>query len=151
LVRNTLYLNQCLGDLVNEKKLYNTWNEEFDCPEFDDDMVVDYLEYIHEEGGHVIEFHSSGFFPERWFDLVVLLRCDNTPLFDRLKARGYTDKKIKENLECEILEVSADEAKESYKPDIILELKNDHQEDVEKNLKIVMNWIQEWVQKRKED
>jgi len=139
-----------LGDLVNEKKLYSSWNTEFDVPEFDDDMVVDYLEYIHEEGGHVVEFHSSGFFPERWFDLIVLLRCENAPLYDRLKERGYNDKKITENLECEILEVSADEAKESYKPEIILELRNDQPEDVEKNLQTIISWLQDWAAKRKQ-
>lgn len=69
-------------------------------------------------GGIVIDFHTSGFFPERvrqsislveWFDLVVLLRTNNTVLFDRLQARGYTQKKISENVECEIFEVSKEE------------------------------------------
>ena len=36
------YIN--VGDLVNEKKLYKTWNEEYGVPEFDEDMVVDELE-----------------------------------------------------------------------------------------------------------
>jgi hypothetical protein len=38
-------------------------------------------------GGNVVEFHSVDFFPERWFDLVLVLRTDNTTLYDRLKAR----------------------------------------------------------------
>ena len=33
-----------LAELVRERKLYKTWNEEFDVPEFDEDMVCDYLE-----------------------------------------------------------------------------------------------------------
>ena len=36
------------------------------------------------EGGVVLEHHTVDFFPERWFDLVLVLRCDNTILFDRL-------------------------------------------------------------------
>jgi len=39
----------------------------------------------------------------------VLLRANNTVLFDRLKARGYNEKKISENIECEILEVTKEE------------------------------------------
>lgn len=69
--------------------MYKTWHEEHDVPEFDEDMVCDELEPIMAAGGVILEFHSCDFFPERWFQLVVLLRCDNTNLFDRLTERGY--------------------------------------------------------------
>ena len=95
-----------LTDLIQSKKLYKNWNEEFDVPEFDIDMVCDELEpLMSTRGGIILEFHSCDFFPERWFQLVVLLRCDNTQLYDRLQARGYNEKKITENIECEILDV----------------------------------------------
>ena len=74
-----------LAELVREKKLWKKWNEEFDVPEFDEDMVCDELEpMMSAQGGIILEFHSCDFFPERWFDLVVLLRVNNTNLFDRL-------------------------------------------------------------------
>lgn len=93
-----------LAELVKEKKLYKEWNEEFDVPVFDEDMVCDELEeQMSQKGGIILEFHSSDFFPERWFDLVVLLRTDNKQLYDRLQGRGYTEAKITENIECEIL------------------------------------------------
>ena len=50
----------------------------------------------------------------KWFDLVVLLRTNNTVLYDRLKARGYEEKKITENIECEILDVSKDEVERLF-------------------------------------
>ncbi len=79
-------------------------------PEFDVDMVCDELEpLMSTRGGIILEFHSCDFFPERWFQLVVLLRCDNTQLYDRLQARGYNEKKITENIECEILDVLKEE------------------------------------------
>jgi adenylate kinase len=34
-------------------------------PEFDEDMVVDFLEEKMCKGGVILDFHSSGFFPER--------------------------------------------------------------------------------------
>ena len=55
-----------------------------------------------DEGGIVVDYHACEFFPERWFDLVIVLRCDNTILFDRLTERNYPEKKIRENVECEI-------------------------------------------------
>ena len=33
-----------LAELVTEKKLYKTWNQEFNVPEFDEDMICDELE-----------------------------------------------------------------------------------------------------------
>lgn len=133
-----------VGELVNSEKLYKTWNEKYNVPEFDEDMVVDYFEKIMDKEGCVLEFHSSGFFPERWFDLVVLLRTDNTILYDRLKERKYEEEKISENLECEILEVTHDEVYEAYKPETILELKNDLPEHVEKNIQTIMEWCVRW-------
>jgi DNA-binding MarR family transcriptional regulator len=51
----------------------------------------------------------------RWFDLVVVLTTDNTILYDRLEKRGYSERKISENIECEIMNVIVEEARESYR------------------------------------
>ncbi len=45
------------------------------------------LESIMAAGGAVIDSHTVDFFPERWFDLVAVLRCDNDVLYPRLEAR----------------------------------------------------------------
>ena len=131
-----------IGNLVNEKKLYKKWNKEFDVPEFDDDMVNDELAPSLEEGGVILDFHSSSFLPEDSIDLVVLLRCNNTELYDRLAARGYNQKKITENIDCEIMEVTSEEVRDSYKSDIILELKSEVIEDMENNLDKVINTLE---------
>ena len=47
-------------------------------------------------------------------DLVCVVRCDNKILYDRLKARGYAEKKLQENLDCEIMEVLVQEARDAY-------------------------------------
>ena len=36
------------------------------------------------------------------FDLVVVLRCENDKLFPRLEARGYSSKKIEENVDAAV-------------------------------------------------
>ena len=136
------FKNINIGKLVNEKKLYKNWNKEFDVPEFDEDMVNDEVEPILNEGGVILDFHTSSFFPEALIQLVVLLRCNNTELYDRLKARGYPDKKITENIDCEIMEVTSEEVRDSYKNDIILELKSEKIEDMENNLDIVIKALE---------
>ncbi len=116
-----------VGNAVNENKLYSQWDETYNLPIFDDDLVVDYFEPLQQQEGVIIDFHSSGLFPLRWFDLVILLRANNTVLFDRLSTRGYSEQKIHENLQCEILEVTSEEVYESYPKEIVLELTNEEE------------------------
>lgn len=49
------------------------------------------------EGGNVLDYHACEWFPERWFDLVVVLRAATEPLYDRLTGRcvhAYLEKTI---------------------------------------------------------
>ena len=69
--------------LVVEKKLYLERDEEFDTFLIDDDALCDELEEQMSRGGNIVDSHSIDYFPERWFDLVLVLRTDNTVLFDR--------------------------------------------------------------------
>lgn len=50
-------------------------------------QVIDELEEVMGEKGNIVEYHGCDFFPERWFDAVVVLRTDNTILYDRLQKR----------------------------------------------------------------
>lgn len=40
-----------------------------------------------EQGGKIVDFHTCEVFPERWFDLVIVLRADNSVLYGRLEQR----------------------------------------------------------------
>lgn len=50
-------------------------------------QLLDEMENMLAGGGNIVDFHSSELFPERWFDLVIVLRSDNKLLYDRLVAR----------------------------------------------------------------
>ena len=53
-----------------------------------EDQVVDELEPLVEAGkGLILDWHTCDAFPERWIDLVVVLQCNHTQLWDRLEAR----------------------------------------------------------------
>lgn len=49
--------------------------------------MIDELEPLVAEGGIVLDWHTCGIFPERWVDLVVVLRCDHSVLWERLEMR----------------------------------------------------------------
>lgn len=51
--------------------------------------------------------------------------------------------KIQENVEAEIMEVVASEARESYDPSIILELRNDTPEQMEEGLDTIISWVEQ--------
>lgn len=55
-------------------------------------------------------------------------------LYDRLTARGYTGKKLEENMDSEIMQVLLDEARDAYKEEIVIELRSETAADVEANL-----------------
>ena len=51
-------------------------------------QVIDEMEETMSEGGNIVDYHSSEFFPERWFDIVFVLRTDNKTLYERLEKRS---------------------------------------------------------------
>eukprot|EP00727_Mastigamoeba_balamuthi_P007608 m51a1_g3468 adenylate kinase, putative (184) ;mRNA; r:740773-741385 len=132
------------GKVVREKGLHSGYDAEFDTLILDEDRLLDDLEDRMEAGGVLLEYHSCGLFPERWFDLVVVLRADNTTLYDRLVRKGYQPNKIGENVECEIMQVVLDEAKDSYRAQIIWEVDNNNMDDLERNASAILDWVRGW-------
>lgn len=117
------------------------------------------------ERGNVVEYHGCDFFPERWFDAVIVLRADTTFLYDRLQkrcaciylasvvymwsicwCRGYSGQKLTDNVQCEIFQTILEEARESYRPDIVHELPSNTTEDFEQNVDTICTLVSEWCQ-----
>ncbi|XP_014707419.1 adenylate kinase isoenzyme 6 isoform X2 [Equus asinus] len=137
------YIN--VGDLAREGQLYDGYDEEYDCPILDEDRVVDELENQMSEGGVIVDYHGCDFFPERWFHIVFVLKTDNSVLYKRLETRGYNEKKLKDNIQCEIFQVLHEEALASYKEEIVHQLPSNTPEDLEDNINQILKWIEQWV------
>ena len=58
--------------------------------------------------------------------------------------RDYSEKKIKENVECEIFQTILEEARDSYSTDIVHECQSNYPEDMENNLENIILWLQQW-------
>jgi adenylate kinase len=106
-----------LNELIKEKHLYTEIDEKRDAVIADMELVREYLKKIIEqrehEGGNgkkndvmVIESHLS----HHIADVVIVLRTYPPELEMRLKNRGYSEEKIKENIEAEALDVILVEA-----------------------------------------
>lgn len=155
-----MYLNDSLGggfthvnlsELVQEKGLHDGYDAKYDSYMINDDKVCDELEDYMQKGGVVLDTHSLiDYFPERWFQLVVVLQTDNTVLYDRLLARKYSPAKIAENVECEIMMVIAQEAQESYTEIPVQLLESNTTEQLESNVSRISQWAQAWIKNNNE-
>lgn len=107
-------------------------------------QLLDGMESLMAQGGKIVDYHGAELFPERWFDIVFVLRTDNTILYDRLKARGYSGKKLEDNIDCEIFQTILEEAKSSYKEEIVHELISNTLEQITDNVNRICKWLEHW-------
>jgi adenylate kinase len=140
-----------VGELIAQHKCYDGYDNELDTHILDEDKLLDLMESIFQnfamEGiGIVADYHTCELFPERWFDLILVLRVTTDVLFDRLTERGYNEKKRGENLEAEIMQVVLDEARESYEEDIVQELPSNTVEEMNSNVDRCRIWMEHWIQ-----
>lgn len=145
-----------VGELISEHKCYDGRDEDLDTNVLDEDKILDILEPIFDEAAEdgvsiVADFHVCEMFPERWFDLVLVLRTRTEVLYDRLTARGYNDKKRQENMESEIMQIILEEAREAYDHDIVHEVPSNTVEDIKSNVNRVKDWSKQWIADQKTD
>ena len=133
-----------INAIAKQKKLYTEFDEARNCHVVDDERLNDEIEADLDKGGQIIDWHVCDVFPEDLVDLVVVLRTDNTVLYDRLKTRGYDDAKIEENIDAEIMEVILQEAQESYDGNIVVPLESNNIEDIQDNVDRIVDWFANW-------
>ena len=131
---------------AKDLELYSGYDNEREVKILDDDAIVDNMEPLMAEKGKVVDTHSLvDYFPERWFDLVIILRTDNKVLYDRLVKRRYTERKIQENVQAEIMMVLFEEASIAYSEDVTQVLTSDTVKDLESNVERISQWVRAWV------
>ena len=69
----------------------------------------------------IIDGHLSHYLPRTYVDLCIVVKCDLKTLKTRLKKRGYSKEKIRENLDAEIFEICLQEAKENSHDIIVID------------------------------
>lgn len=78
------------------------------------------------------------------------MRADSTLLYDRLSARGYSSRKLDENMDAEIMQVLLDEARDAFDEEIVVELRSNDADEVEGNVERIEAWIGQWREDHKE-
>mmetsp|Transcript_20937 Transcript_20937/g.44792 ORF Transcript_20937/g.44792 Transcript_20937/m.44792 type:complete len:184 (-) Transcript_20937:179-730(-) len=140
-----------VGELIKQHKCYDGHDDTLDTHILDEEKLLDLMENMFQEcaeehAGIVADYHACELFPERWFDLILVLRAKTDVLYDRLTDRGYNEKKRSENLEAEIMQVVLDEARESYDLEIVHEVPSNTVEEMESNVERCKLWVQQWIE-----
>lgn len=133
-----------VNDVAKEKDCISGYDEERSSAIVDEDRLADALEDDLKKGGYIIDWHVCDIFAEDLIDLVVVLRSSTDKLYDRLKSRKYSQEKLDENLDVEIMQVILDDAKSAYDEQMIVELSSDEIEDMESNIDRIVAWKEQW-------
>ncbi|MEM3586411.1 MAG: adenylate kinase family protein [Candidatus Jordarchaeaceae archaeon] len=94
-----------LGDLVEKEGLYSYVDTDRDTKVADlDRLVPRVVELIKKASGFVIvEGHYADIVPSQLVELAIVLRTHPEVLRKRLEAKGWNERKIRENIQAEIL------------------------------------------------
>eukprot|EP00835_Amoeboradix_gromovi_P005781 NODE_583_length_6431_cov_0.491788.p4 type:complete len:171 gc:universal NODE_583_length_6431_cov_0.491788:908-396(-) len=128
-----------ISELVVKNKLHDGYDSLYDTYIVNDDKIIDFIHEDMVKGGCIVDSHIVDIFPDDYFDLVIVLRCDNSILHDRMTKRSYSALKITENITAEIMQVILEEARELF-PEV-KELNSNSKDDQNKNIDYVMNWV----------
>lgn len=101
--------------LAAQHNLRQSYDEARQSWVIDEDALAARLErQMREQGGLVVDWIHSDMFDPSVVDLCVTLRVGTEVLFDRLKARGYSEAKVGENIDAEIMGEVAEENREQF-------------------------------------
>ncbi len=123
-LRSKGYKTIDLHQIIDENKLIGGYDRDRDTHEVDLEKVDKYLK-VHFKNSQkteitFIDSHLSHNFS--FIDLVIILRCHPQDLERRLKQKGFSDNKVRENLEAEAVDVITIESLELHGQDKVYEL-----------------------------
>ncbi|KAK3036838.1 hypothetical protein RJ639_031316 [Escallonia herrerae] len=78
-------------------------------------------------------------------EMVSLMSDVINTTYHMLEVKGYSGSKLSNNLDCEIFQMLLEEARESYSQDILMALKSDTIDDMNKNVAILTDWSKSWI------
>lgn len=140
-----------INQIAKERGCLSGFDDERQSSIVDEDKLLDAIEDDLEKGGLIIDWHCCDIFPERLIDLVLVLRTDTDKLYDRYKQRGYSETKLQENMDAEIMQVLLQEARDSYEEEVVVELSSNEVDDLESNVERVVQWREAWNAQHKDD
>ncbi len=103
-----------VNEVIKEKNLCERYDKERKCNVIDEKKLAKVLIEIIKKSKKnlIIDSHMSHFIPANYVDLCIITKCSLKTLKARLQERGYSENKVRENLEAEIFDTCLIEAEE---------------------------------------
>jgi len=106
------YIN--INNVIEEHRLSDKYDKKRKSNIVDIKKLNKALEKIIKNNRRVIiDGHLSHYLPRKYVDLCIVVKCNLKILKNRLKKRGYSKEKIRENLDSEIFDICLSEATEN--------------------------------------
>ncbi|MBU2633650.1 MAG: adenylate kinase family protein [Nanoarchaeota archaeon] len=101
------------NQLIKKHKLYESYNRKLKTYEVDTKKLNKFLTNLIKtsKDNLIIDSHLSHYLPKKYVNLCIITKCNLKELKKRLEKRKYNKKKIRENLDAEILDTCLIEAK----------------------------------------
>ncbi|KAF5126619.1 hypothetical protein DV495_003383 [Geotrichum candidum] len=139
-----------INDIAKERDCITGYDDVRQSSIVDEDKLLDAIEPDLERGGLIIDWHCCDIFPERLINLVVVLTASTDKLYDRYKERGYSEVKLQENLDAEIMQVLLSEARDSYEEEIVISLESNEVDELEENVDRIVQWREAWEKQNRD-
>ncbi|MGC9517031.1 MAG: adenylate kinase family protein [Methanomicrobiales archaeon] len=104
-----------INQIVNEKTIYTSYDSDKEYKIVDLDSLCNEMNYIINQSKEdivIVDGHLSHYMSNP--DIVIVLRTNPEILSQRLEQRGYSEKKIRENIESEAIDLITYEAVEIH-------------------------------------
>jgi adenylate kinase len=122
-----------VSQLIQEKHLWDERDEVRDCTIYNEDLLDDEIDLILENnplGGVIFDFHSPDIVSTDEVDFVIVLQCESDILWQRLASRGYSEQKVRENVEAEIHQILMREVVDDYPEGMIIDILSNTMQDL---------------------
>jgi adenylate kinase len=93
--------------------------------------IIDQAPYNRDQSVIFESHHAHLVSPKKITQLVIILRCSPEKLEERLRKRGYSQRKIAENMLSELLDIILIETIEKFPSEIICEIDTTHKKPIE--------------------
>lgn len=107
------YVYVDVSEFIESHTLSEGYDDEKKCEIVDTDRLAEKLFEVFKGRDVVIDSHLSHYISKDVVDLCIVTKCDITVLKERLEKRGYSEKKVRENLDAEIFDTCRVEAEEA--------------------------------------
>ena len=137
-----------INTTIVENELYDEWDENRNIPIIDDDKInnffLNFIKKIPNNTKLIAEGHYFEFISDEIINKIIILRTNPPKLKERLKSRNFSESKINENIQAEILGNIMGVIIHEYQNIPLLQVDTSN-DNIEQSSRVIIDFINEKV------